>query len=157
MGQRMTGMTSGQAAAGAVDLQVRAAWIVGRMGQRTAAAHGETGRPALLHQDDAHGAINHDPAITFMLTGFQLPGRPSMGSWIVRSGQRKQRSAGVRGHGLAGSATKGSSALIRLWGSGFLPSRHQGVSFRSAIGLYLANPNGNSAQRAAGSSTHLPG
>ncbi|HTL17717.1 MAG TPA: DUF1501 domain-containing protein, partial [Patescibacteria group bacterium] len=88
-------------------------------------------------------AINHDPAITFMQTGSQLSGRPSIGSWLS--------------YGL-GSDNENLPAFVvlitrgkvdqplyaRLWGSGFLPSEYQGVQFRSGKEpvLYLDNPAG---------------
>ena len=94
-----------------------------------------------IHTD----AINHDPAVTFLQTGSQIAGRPSMGSWVS--------------YGL-GSETKDLPAFVvmispggggggqplydRLWGSGFLPTRFQGVKFRS-VGdpvLYLTDPPG---------------
>ncbi len=90
--------------------------------------------------------INHDPAITFFQTGHQLPGRPSMGSWLS--------------YGL-GSANENLPAFVvlvsrdridqplysRLWGSGFLPSLHQGVPLRGGGDpvLFLQNPDGISA------------
>lgn len=91
-------------------------------------------------------AINHDPAITFFQTGNQQPGRPSIGSWFS--------------YGL-GSLNQDLPAFVvllsrntnpiaqpiydRLWGSGFLPSSHQGVKFRSQGDpvLYLNDPGGN--------------
>src|SRR5204862_5357257 len=91
-------------------------------------------------------AINHDPAITFSQTGSQLAGRPSIGSWV--------------GYGL-GSENKDLPAYVvltsfgtgrrddqplydRLWSSGFLPSKHQGVKFRNTGDpvLYLSNRAG---------------
>ena len=95
-------------------------------------------------------AINHDPAITYICTGHQLPGRASLGSWI--------------GYGLGSlnedlptfvvmtptwTGRKEAQALYnRLWGSGFLPSKHQGVAFRRSGDpvLYLSNPPGVSAE-----------
>ena len=87
--------------------------------------------------------INHDPAITFFQTGHQLPGRPSMGSWLS--------------YGL-GSANENLPAFIvliskdridqplyaRLWGNAFLPSVHQGVQFRGGSDpvLFLRDPDG---------------
>ena len=94
-------------------------------------------------------AINHDPAITFMQTGSQLAGRPSIGSWA--------------GYGLGsvnadlpsyvvlssfGSGRKDDQPLYdRLWSAGFLPSKHQGVKFRNKGDpvLYLSNPPGMDA------------
>jgi hypothetical protein len=88
-------------------------------------------------------AINHDPAITFVQTGSQLAGRPSMGSWIA--------------YGL-GSMNQDLPAFVvllsrgrtdqplydRLWGSGFLPTKYQGVKLRGGKEpvLFLANPAG---------------
>jgi uncharacterized protein (DUF1501 family) len=91
-------------------------------------------------------AINHDPAITFFCTGAEQAGRPSMGAWLS--------------YGL-GSVNRNLPAFVvlvtqkpvdqplyaRLWGSGFLPSAHQGVQFRAGDEpvLYLANPPGVSS------------
>lgn len=88
-------------------------------------------------------AINHDPAITFLQTGSQVSGRPSLGSWV---------------HYGLGSSNQNLPAFVvlitrgkvdqplysRLWGNGFLPARHQGVQFRSGREpvLYLNNPEG---------------
>ena len=91
-------------------------------------------------------AINHDPAITFLQTGHQQPGRPSFGSWLSYG-------LGTENSDLPafvvlisrGSAVSPADPLYaRLWGSGFLPSNHQGVSFRSSGDpvLYLSNPEG---------------
>eukprot|EP00913_Durusdinium_trenchii_P023301 g21879.t1 len=87
-------------------------------------------------------AINHDPAITFFQTGAQLAGRPSMGSWLsygLGSGNKDLPAfvAMVSGSG-------GQPLYDRLWGSGFLPTRYQGIKFRS-VGdpvLFLSNPEG---------------
>jgi hypothetical protein len=92
-------------------------------------------------------AINHDPAITFLQTGSQIAGRPSMGAWL---------------HYGLGSDNENLPAFVvlitpgkvdqplysRLWGSGFLPSQHQGVQFRSGRDavLYLSNPDGVSRE-----------
>ena len=91
-------------------------------------------------------AINHDPAITFFQSGSQIAGRPSMGAWV---------------HYGLGSDNEDLPAFVvlitpgkvdqplyaRLWGSGFLPSEHQGVQFRSGKDavLYLGNPDGVSS------------
>jgi Protein of unknown function (DUF1501) len=91
-------------------------------------------------------AINHDPAITFMQTGSQQPGRPSMGSWLSYGlgSEAEDLPAFVVmiSHGTGKDANQG--LLDRLWGSGFLPSSHQGVKFRSGSDpvLYLNDPNG---------------
>jgi hypothetical protein len=88
-------------------------------------------------------AINHDPAVTFLQTGSQLSGRPSFGAWLT--------------YGLGSDNDNLPSFVVlitpgkvdqplysRLWGSGFLPSRYQGVQFRAGKDpvLYLNNPDG---------------
>jgi hypothetical protein len=93
-----------------------------------------------MHTDQ----INHDPAITFSLTGFQLAGRPSMGSWISYGlgSENKDLPAFVVMVSLGSFSDQ--PLYDRLWGSGFLPSRHQGVKFNSGQDpvLYLSNPPG---------------
>ncbi|HTO02668.1 MAG TPA: DUF1501 domain-containing protein, partial [Opitutus sp.] len=87
--------------------------------------------------------INHDPAITFFQTGHQLPGRPSMGSWLSYG-------LGSENQNLPGFIVLISKDRIdqplysRLWGNGFLPSTHQGVQFRGGSDpvLYLRDPDG---------------
>ena len=91
-------------------------------------------------------AINHDPAITMIQTGSELPGRPSIGSWLSYG-------LGTDNKNLPEFVvliTKGKSGqpiYSRLWGNGFLPSKHQGVQFRSGKDpvLYLDNPPGVSS------------
>ena len=96
-------------------------------------------------------AINHDPAITFFQTGSQLPGRPSMGAWIDYGlgSANKNLPAFVVLHSVASEGPGGQGLLARLWGAGFLPSRHQGVQFRSHGDpvLYLSDPPGFSRER----------
>ncbi|MFN3326721.1 MAG: DUF1501 domain-containing protein [Bryobacteraceae bacterium] len=79
-------------------------------------------------------AINHDPAITFIQTGSQLPGRPSMGSWIDYGlGSENENLPGfVVLNSLPSNGMPDQGLLARLWGAGFLPSRYQGVQLRSA-------------------------
>ncbi|MCA9075546.1 MAG: DUF1501 domain-containing protein [Planctomycetaceae bacterium] len=87
-------------------------------------------------------AINHDPAITFFQTGAQLAGRPSMGSWLAYG-------LGSMNENLPSfitltSGNMGQPLYDRLWGSGFLPSRYQGVKFQSTGDPvpFLSNPDG---------------
>ncbi len=91
-------------------------------------------------------AINHDPAITFIQTGFQQPGRPSMGAWVGYG-------LGSENHTLPAFVVLLSQAqalnadqplFSRLWASGFLPSSYQGVRFRGGAApvLYLEDPPG---------------
>jgi uncharacterized protein (DUF1501 family) len=88
-------------------------------------------------------AINHGPGVTFMQTGSQFPGRPSMGAWL-------DYGLGSMNNDLPSFVVmvtkgKGGQPLVsRLWGSGFLPGKHDGVRFRAAKDaiLYLNSPNG---------------
>jgi hypothetical protein len=151
-GQRLTTMTSGQAkfpvAPSVFDF----------------AQHGNSGMwfsNALTHMPTIADkfcmirsmhteAINHDPAITFCQTGSQLAGRPSIGSWV--SYGLGSENANLPSYVVLtsfGSGRPDDQPLYdRLWGSGFLPSKHQGVKFRNqgdAV-LFLSNPPGITAQ-----------
>ena len=89
-------------------------------------------------------AINHDPAITFFQTGNQLPGRPSIGSWLsygLGSDNNNLPSFIVL---VSKNAAKDQPLYSRLWGNGFLPSEYQGVQFGSGKDpvLFLNNPEG---------------
>ncbi len=94
--------------------------------------------------------INHDPAITFSLTGFQLAGRPSMGSWVSYGlgSENKDLPAFVVMVSLGTGNTGDQPLYDRLWGGGFLPSQYQGVKFQSGADpvLYLSNPAGVSEE-----------
>ncbi len=92
-------------------------------------------------------AINHDPAITFLQTGSQLSGRPSMGAWLsygLGSDNENLPSFVV----LITPGKVDQPLYSRLWGSGFLSSRYQGVQFRGGADpvLYLNDPQGMSVQ-----------
>ncbi|WP_339921825.1 DUF1501 domain-containing protein [uncultured Cyclobacterium sp.] len=145
-GQRLTGMTSSQNSfplAGSVfDFAQHgqsAAWVSELM-PHTAKIVDELCFVKSMHTE----AINHDPAITFFQTGSQLSGRPSMGSWISyglgSDNKNLPEFCVLLSRGKAG----GQPLYAKLWGSGFLPSLHQGVQFRSGKDpvLYLNNPNG---------------
>ncbi|GMW03019.1 MAG: hypothetical protein AMXMBFR84_41550 [Candidatus Hydrogenedentota bacterium] len=90
-------------------------------------------------------AINHDPAITFLQTGSQVPGRPSMGAWMAYGlGSETEDLPAFVAMNSRGK-DKGDQPLYdRLWGSGFLPSHYQGVKFRNQGDLVLdiSNPDG---------------
>ncbi|MDB6154798.1 MAG: hypothetical protein JWL90_3251 [Chthoniobacteraceae bacterium] len=96
-------------------------------------------------------AINHDPAITFFQTGSQQPGRPSIGAWTDYGLGRLNENlpSFVVLISVSNKGGAGQGLLSRLWGSGFLPSRHQGVQFRSAGEpvLYLTDPAGMTRER----------
>ena len=90
-------------------------------------------------------AINHDPAVTFFQTGAQLAGRPSIGAWISYGlGSANRDLPGFVVMVSSGSGRNGQPLYDRLWGSGFLPTRYQGVKFRSTGDpvLYLSDPDG---------------
>ena len=91
-------------------------------------------------------AINHGPGVTHLQTGSQFPGRPSFGAWL--SYGLGSENENLPAFVVMVTGNKGGQPLVsRLWGSGFLPSRHQGVRFRSGNDpvLYLNNPQGLSA------------
>ena len=91
-------------------------------------------------------AINHDPAITFIQTGFQQPGRPSMGAWLSYGlgSENQNLPAFVVLLSQAQALNTDQPLFSRLWGSGFLPSSYQGVRFRAGAApvLYLEDPPG---------------
>ena len=91
-------------------------------------------------------AINHDPAITFFQTGSQRAGLPSIGAWISYGlgSENKDLPAFVVMVSQGTGNPNGQPLYDRLWGSGFLPSKYQGVKFRSAGDpvLYVSNPPG---------------
>ncbi len=145
MGQRLTGMSGNQSSlplAGAFckfAQQGQSGTWVSELLPHTAKVVDDLCVVRSLYTE----AINHDPAITFLQTGSQLSGRPSIGSWV---------------HYGLGSDNENLPAFVvlitpgkvdqplyaRLWGSGFLPSQHQGVQFRSGNEpvLYLNNLDG---------------
>lgn len=92
-------------------------------------------------------AINHGPGVTFMQTGSQIAGRPSMGSWL--SYGLGSMNENLPSFVVLVTKDKGGQPLVsRLWGSGFLPGKHDGVRFRAdkdAV-LYLNNPDGQSSK-----------
>ena len=88
--------------------------------------------------------INHDPAITFLQTGHQLAGRPSIGAWLSYGLGSENRNLPAFIAMVSRGKRAGQPLYSRLWGSGFLPTRYQGVKFRSGKDsvLYLSNPEG---------------
>lgn len=147
-GQRLTGMTSGQKSFPVVAPKFSfqqyggsGAWF-SELLPHTGAIADELCIVRSMHTE----AINHDPAITFMQTGSQQPGRPSLGAWLSYGlgSEAEELPAFVVmiSHGTGRDANQG--LLDRLWGSGFLPSSHQGVKLRSGSEavLYLNDPAG---------------
>jgi hypothetical protein len=146
--QRLTGMTSGQKAFPVTASLFQfarhgrsGAWV-SELLPHTAGIVDELCFIRSMHTE----AINHDPAVTLLQTGHQQPGRPSFGSWASYGLGSENRDLPAFTVLLSrGSAARPADPLYaRLWGSGFLPSNHQGVGFRSAGDpvLYLSNPPG---------------
>ena len=91
-------------------------------------------------------AINHDPACTFVMTGSEIPGRASIGSWLAYGlgSESNDLPAFVCLTPQFPSGSNGQALFSRMWGSGFLPTRFTGVTLRGAGDpvLYLQNPDG---------------
>jgi len=147
-GQRLTGMTSGQSSFPVVAPKFGFRTF-GQSGLRLSELLPHTGAVAdqlcvirSMHTE----AINHDPAITLIQTGSQQPGRPSLGAWasygLGSEAEDLPAFIVMISHGSGRDANQG--LLERLWGSGFLPSSHQGVKLRSSGDpvLYLSDPPG---------------
>ena len=147
-GQRLTGMTSGQKSFPVIAPKF-AFRSYGDAGMRLSELLPHTGRVAdeiCLIQSMHTEAINHDPAITFIQTGSQQPGRPSLGAWasygLGSEADDLPAFLVLISHGSGRDSNQG--LLERLWGSGFLPSSHQGVKLRGSGDpvLYLSDPPG---------------
>ena len=99
-------------------------------------------------------AVNHAPAISFFLSGAELPGRPTMGAWLSYGlgSENQNLPAFVAMTSVTKNTTCGQIFYDFYWGSGFLPSRYQGVRFRGSGDpvLYLSNPDGMSRQMRRG-------
>jgi uncharacterized protein (DUF1501 family) len=148
MGQRVTGMTANQKSFPCVAPMFKfarhgqsGAWI-SELLPYTAGIVDDIAIVKSLNTE----AINHDPAITYIQTGHQQPGRPSLGAWLSYGlGSESQNLPAFIVMISQGSGNKVDQPLFsRLWGSGFLPTQHQGVRFRSGSDpvLYLSNPPG---------------
>ena len=148
MNQRLTGMTARQKSFPVAS----SVFKFRRHGQSGASLSellphlGEVADDVCLIKSMHTEAINHDPAVTFLQTGHQLPGRPSLGAWASYGlGSENENLPAFVVLLSRGSAARPDDPLhTRLWGSAFLPSNHQGVSFRSSgdPALYLSNPPG---------------
>lgn len=147
-GQRLTGMTSGQKSFPVIAPKFKFV-PYGQSGTHLSELLPHTGKivdDLCLIRSLNTEAINHDPAITYIQTGSQQPGRPSFGAWLSYGlgSEAEDLPAFVVmiSHGSGKDANQG--LLDRLWGSGFLPSSHQGVKLRSGRDpvLYLSDPPG---------------
>jgi uncharacterized protein (DUF1501 family) len=148
MGQRITGMTSGQSTLPVASSMFKfqkygksGAWV-SELLPHTAKIVDDIAIIKTMSTD----AINHDPAITFIQSGFQQPGRPSMGAWINYGlgSENQNLPAFVVLISQQSGLNTDQPLFSRLWGSGFLPSKYQGVQFRSSGDpvLYLSDPPG---------------
>jgi uncharacterized protein (DUF1501 family) len=148
--QRLTGMTSGQSAYPVVPplkpgkrCGESGTWISDLLPHMQTVA----GELAMIKTVSTE-AINHDPAVTFINTGNQQPGYPSMGAWLSYGlgSENANLPAFIAMTSQGSGKNPGQPIFSRLWGSGFLPSSHQGVGLRPGANpvLYLANPPGTS-------------
>ncbi len=144
-GQRLTGMSGNQSSLPMVGSPFKfqqhgesGAWL-SEVFPHTAKVVDDLCFIKSLHTE----AINHGPAVTHVQTGSQLPGRPSIGAWL--SYGLGSENENLPAFVVMVTKDKGGQPLAaRLWGSGFLPSQHQGVHFRPGDEpvLYVNNPAG---------------
>jgi hypothetical protein len=153
MGQRITTMTSGQARLPVAPSLFKfaqhgqhGAWV-SELLPHIATTVDELAIVKTVYTE----AINHDPAITYIQTGSQIPGRPSMGSWVSYGigSPNADLPAYVVLHSRLAAGSQSQALFSRLWGSGFLPTKHQGVALRSSGDpvLFLSNPPGVTHER----------
>ena len=147
-GQRLTGMTSGQSRFPVAPSAFRfnrydnggdGAWISELMPHL-----GSVAKELCIVRSMHTEAINHEPAITFMQTGTQQPGRPSLGAWLSYGLGSSNRNLPTFVVMITQGFGNMQALAARFWGSGFLPSEHQGCKLRSSGDpvLYLENPPG---------------
>ncbi len=147
-GQRLTTMTSGQARFPLAPSKYKfaqhgqsGAWVSELMPWTAKMAD----KLAFIKSVNTE-AINHDPAVTYICTGHQLPGRASLGAWLSYGlGTENSNLPAFVVMTASWTGRKEAQAIYnRLWGSGFLPSKHQGVALRSSGDpvLFLSNPAG---------------
>jgi hypothetical protein len=148
MGQRLTTMTSGQSRF-PIAPSIYKFKQYGKSGtwfsellSNTAQVADELSIIKSVHTE----AINHDPAVTCIQTGNQIPGKPSLGSWLSYGlGSECDNLPSFVVMTPSWSAKRDAQALYqRLWGAGFLPTRHAGVSLRAKGDpvLYISDPPG---------------
>jgi hypothetical protein len=146
MGQRITTMTSGQSAFPVVRSLFTFAQH-GRNGTWLSELIPHTARivdDLCIVKTVNTEAINHDPAITYIQTGFQQPGRPCMGAWLSYGLGSTNDNLPAFIVMISSGKESDQPLYTRLWSSGFLPSEHQGVQFRGMGDpvLFLSNPPG---------------
>lgn len=147
-GQRLTGMTSGQS-------RLPVAPSIFKFDQYANQQDGLWVSELLRHTGQMAGEmcvvksmtteqINHGPGITFMQTGNQIPGRPSMGAWLSYGLGSANQNLPTFVVMISQGRGQMQALFSHLWGAGFLPGEHQGVQFRAAADpvLYLNDPKG---------------
>src|ERR1043166_9374193 len=148
MGQRITGMTSGQkqllCVGSPFGFRPHGQW--GMELCELLPPLGSLADQICLIRSMFTEPINHDPAVTYFGTGHQQPGRPVMGSWVTYGLGSENSNLPAFVVLLSGSG--GQPLQARYWGNGFLPGNYQGVQFRGAGDpvLYLTNPKGITAK-----------
>jgi hypothetical protein len=147
-GQRLTGMTSAQTSFPVAPSMFQfqqhgnsGAWVSELMPHLAKVADDVCFVKSMFTEQ-----INHDPAVTFLQTGFQLAGRPSIGAWLAYGlgSENKELPAFIVMISQGSGNPNDQPLADRQWGSGFLPTKYQGVKFRSGSDpvLYLSNPPG---------------
>ncbi|MBL7851665.1 MAG: DUF1501 domain-containing protein [Cyclobacteriaceae bacterium] len=159
MGQRLTGMTSGQKNFPLVGSHFKfqqhgksGAWV-SELFPNTAKIVDELCFIKSMHTE----AINHDPALTFMQTGAQQGNRPSMGAWLSYGLGSENKNLPAFCVLLSRGRGNGQGVYSKLWTNGFLDSIHQGVQFSSSEErvLYLKDPDGRSREDSRKMLDHL--
>src|SRR5438552_3489307 len=152
MGQRITTMTSGQARFPVAPSLFQFArhgrcgtWV-SELLTHTAKCVDDLALVKSVHTN----AINHDPACTFVMTGSEVPGKPSIGSWLAYGlgSESNDLPAFVVFTPYWSSGAAAQALFSRMWASGFLPGKYSGVALRS-VGdpvLYVQNPEGVSGE-----------
>ncbi len=150
--QRLTGMTSGQDSFPVVNTKFAfqqhgksGAWV-SELLPHTASVADDLCFIKTVNTE----AINHDPAVTYIMTGHQQPGRPSIGAWLSYGlgSENQNLPAFIVLISIGTSKANMQPLFSRLWGAGFLPSEHQGVNLRAGSDpvLYLSDPPGVSKE-----------
>ena len=146
MGQRLTGMTSGQSRfplAGTIfnfNRHGKNGTLISELLPHTAKIVDDICIIHTMHTE----SINHDPALTFFQTGAQIGNRPSFGSWLSYGLGSENKNLPAFCVLLSKGKGNGQGVYSKLWTNGFLDSVHQGVQFSNSEDpvLYLANPDG---------------
>ena len=159
MGQRLTGMTSGQSSFPLVGSHFSfkqygksGAWV-SELFPHTAKIVDELCFIRTMHTE----AINHDPALTFMQSGAQQGNRPSMGAWLSYGLGSENKNLPAFCVLLSRGRGNGQGVYSKLWSNGFLDSVHQGVQFSSSEErvLYLKDPAGRDRESTRKMLDHL--